>query len=246
MVVEQTNNVILAARGLTREYVQGRARLTVLRGIDLDIAAGERIAVLGASGSGKSTLLHLLAGLDRPSAGEVVLNGVRLDKLDIARIVKLRNKGLGFVYQFHHLLMEFSASENVQLPLLIAGVSQRRSRREAEQLLRRVGLAERLHSRPAKLSGGERQRVAIARALAMRPPIVLADEPTGNLDEQTGVEVHDLILEVNREFGTAFLIATHDTAIARGAGRILRLEHGHLMTEPRVSAPGAGDPGAES
>lgn len=246
MVAEQTNNVILSAHGLTREYAQGRARLAVLRGIDLDIVAGERVAILGASGSGKSTLLHLLAGLDRSSAGEVVLNGVRLDKLDIARTVKLRNKALGFVYQFHHLLMEFSATENVQLPLLIAGVSQRRSRAEAEQLLKRVGLSERLHSRPAKLSGGERQRVAIARALAMRPPIVLADEPTGNLDEQTGAEVYELILEVNREFGTAFMIATHDSAIARGAERILRLEHGQLLAEPRLSGPGPRVPGPGS
>ncbi len=245
-MAEQTGNSILSARGLTREYAQGRARLTVLRAIDLDIAAGERVAILGTSGSGKSTLLHLLAGLDRPSAGEVVLNGVRLDALDITRIVKLRNKALGFVYQFHHLLMEFSAIENVQLPLLIAGVSQRRARGEAEQLLRRVGLSERLHSRPAKLSGGERQRVAIARALAMRPPIVLADEPTGNLDEQTGVEVYELILEVNREFGTAFLIATHDTAIARGAERILRLEHGHLVTEHRAPGPVSRVPYPES
>lgn len=227
-VSEQSGNSILSARALARNYSQGGSQLAVLRGIDLSIAAGERVAILGASGSGKSTLLHLLAGLDRPSAGEITLNGVRLDRLDVTRTVKLRNKALGFVYQFHHLLMEFSALENVMLPLLIAGVSKRRARREAGELLARVGLSGRLHSRPARLSGGERQRVAIARALATKPPVVLADEPTGNLDEDTGEEVYELILEVNREFGTAFLIATHDATIARGAERVLRLEHGHL------------------
>lgn len=226
---------ILSARGLTKEYPQGRERLAVLRGIDFDLAAGERVAILGASGSGKSTLLHLLAGLDRPSAGEITLDGVRLDRLDVTRTVKLRNRALGFVYQFHHLLMEFSAVENVALPLVIAGASERRARVEAERLLARVGLAERAHARPAKLSGGERQRVAIARALANRPPVVLADEPTGNLDETSGASVYGLMLEINREFGTAFLIATHDAAIARGAERLLRLEHGRLLPGSRIS-----------
>ncbi|MGH8426607.1 MAG: ABC transporter ATP-binding protein [Gammaproteobacteria bacterium] len=220
---------VLDARGLVKRYRQGADDLTVLRGIDLTLGAGERIAVLGASGSGKSTLLHLLAGLDRPSAGEVTLAGERLDRLDAAAAARLRNRALGFVYQFHHLLMEFSALENVALPLLIGGVGSRRARREAENLLARVGLAERGHARPSRLSGGERQRVAIARALAMHPPLVLADEPTGNLDEATGGGVYELILEINREFGTAFLIATHDALIARGAQRVLRLEHGRLV-----------------
>ncbi len=221
--------VVLSARGLAKEYRQGSGLLTVLRGIDLDLAAGERVAILGASGSGKSTLLHLLAGLDRPSAGEITLAGERLDQLDARRMARLRNRALGFVYQFHHLLMEFSARENVALPRVIAGESQRRALDEADRLLARVGLGERAHARPAKLSGGERQRVAIARALAMRPPVVLADEPTGNLDEDTGAGVYELMLEINRESGTAFLIATHDVAIARGAERVLRLEHGQLV-----------------
>jgi lipoprotein-releasing system ATP-binding protein len=220
---------VLDARGLVKRYRQGADDLTVLRGIDLTLGAGERVAVLGASGSGKSTLLHLLAGLDRPNAGEVTLAGERLDRLDAAAAARLRNRALGFVYQFHHLLMEFSALENVALPLLIGGVGSRRARREAENLLARVGLAERGHARPSRLSGGERQRVAIARALAMHPPLVLADEPTGNLDEATGEGVYELILEINREFGTAFLIATHDVLIARGAQRVLRLEHGYLV-----------------
>ncbi|MDN5863711.1 MAG: ABC transporter ATP-binding protein [Gammaproteobacteria bacterium] len=236
MAADARGAIVLSARSLSRDYPQGSERLAVLRGIDLDLAAGERVAVLGASGSGKSTLLHLLAGLDRPSAGHVTLAGVRLDELDVTGRVKLRNRSLGFVYQFHHLLMEFSALENVALPLVIAGVRQRRARREAERLLERVGLSRRRHARPAKLSGGERQRVAIARALATRPPVVLADEPTGNLDEETGAEVYALMLEINREFGTAFLIATHDAVIARGAGRVLRLDHGRLGPSPRDSA----------
>ncbi|MGH8161248.1 MAG: ABC transporter ATP-binding protein, partial [Gammaproteobacteria bacterium] len=165
-MAESDREIILSARGLAKDYAQGGARLAVLRGIDLDLHAGELVAVLGASGSGKSTLLHLLAGLDRPSAGEITLAGERLDKLDVTRTVKLRNRALGFVYQFHHLLMEFSAVENVALPLVIAGASERRARAEAASLLARVGLADRASSRPAKLSGGERQRVAIARAVA--------------------------------------------------------------------------------
>ncbi|MGH8225556.1 MAG: ABC transporter ATP-binding protein, partial [Gammaproteobacteria bacterium] len=158
-------DIVLSARGLAKEYRQGSGLLTVLRGIDLDLATGERVAILGSSGSGKSTLLHLLAGLDRPSAGEITLAGERLDRLDPRRMARLRNRALGFVYQFHHLLMEFSARENVALPRVIAGESQRRALAEADRLLARVGLGDRSHARPAKLSGGERQRVAIARAL---------------------------------------------------------------------------------
>lgn len=225
------SEVVLAARGLVKRYRQGGGELRVLRGIDLALAARECVAVLGASGSGKSTLLHLLAGLDVPSEGEVLLVGERIDRLDAASAARLRNRALGFVYQFHHLLMEFSALENVALPLVIAGQPARRARREAAALLARVGLAKRADARPARLSGGERQRVAIARALVRRPAVVLADEPTGNLDEATGAEVYGLMLEVNRESGTAFLIATHDPAIAGGADRVLRLEHGRLAAD---------------
>lgn len=220
--------VVLAGRGIVKTYRQGGPGLEVLRGVELSVTGGELIAVLGASGSGKSTLLHILAGLDRADGGEVWLTGERIDRLDPASAARLRNRALGFVYQFHHLLMEFSAGENVALPLLIGGVSPRRARREAGALLARVGLSERENVRPTRLSGGERQRVAIARALAMRPAVVLADEPTGNLDETTAAGVYRLMQEINAESGSAFVIATHDAQIARGAGRVLRLEHGML------------------
>ncbi len=228
-MTEKVVNPVLTARGLVKIYRQGGVDQHVLDGVDVSLQAGERVALLGASGSGKSTLLHMLAGLDVPTAGEVTLTGIRLDTLSAAAAARLRNRALGFVYQFHHLLMEFSAVENVALPLMIGGMSARRAQREARALLARVGLADHAGKRPAKLSGGERQRVAIARALATRPPVVLADEPTGNLDEVTGAEVYELMLELNREVGTAFVVATHDVALARAAGRILRLERGRLV-----------------
>lgn len=220
---------VLQARSLVKVYRQGGVDQRVLDGVDVSLAPGERVALLGASGSGKSTLLHLLAGLDEPTSGEVSLAGVRLDTLGAAAAARLRNRALGFVYQFHHLLMEFSAAENVAMPLMIGGMATRRARREAVALLARVGLGGQADKRPAKLSGGERQRVAVARALATRPAVVLADEPTGNLDEATGAEVYDLILELNREAGTAFLVATHDVALARAGDRMLRLERGELV-----------------
>lgn len=229
-MTEKTENPVLTARNLVKVYHQGEVEQRVLDGVDVSLETGERVALLGASGSGKSTLLHLLAGLDVPTSGEVTLAGVRLDTLSAAAAARLRNRTLGFVYQFHHLLMEFSATENVALPLMIGGMNARRAQREARSLLARVGLADHAGKRPARLSGGERQRVAIARALATRPAVVLADEPTGNLDEVTGAEVYDLILELNREVGTAFVVATHDAALARAAGRILRLERGRLAT----------------
>ncbi|MGH9484876.1 MAG: ABC transporter ATP-binding protein [Terriglobales bacterium] len=230
-MAETNVNPVLTARGLVKIYRQGAVEQRVLDGVDVQLEPGERVALLGASGSGKSTLLHLLAGLDVPTAGEVTLAGARLDTLNAAAAARLRNRALGFVYQFHHLLMEFSAAENVALPLMIGGMNARRAQREARALLARVGLANHAGKRPAKLSGGERQRVAIARALATRPAVVLADEPTGNIDEATGAEVYELILELNREAGTAFVVATHDVALARAAGRILRLERGRLVGE---------------
>lgn len=230
---ESVSENVLEARGLVKIYRQGGVEQRVLDHVDVALRAGERVALLGASGSGKSTLLHLLAGLDVPTAGEVYLAGVRLDTLGAAAAARLRNRTLGFVYQFHHLLMEFSASENVAMPLLIGGASGRSARSEALALLGRVGLSAAADKRPAKLSGGERQRVAIARALATRPAVVLADEPTGNLDEATGAEVYKLILDLNREAGTAFLVATHDAALARAGDRTLRLERGKLQADAR-------------
>lgn len=221
-------DLTLVGRGLVKSYSTGGIKQCVLDHVDIELHKGERVALLGASGSGKSTLLHLLAGLDRPDMGEVCLAGVRIDLLKRRAVARLRNRSLGFVYQFHHLLMEFSALENVALPLRISGMRRGKARDAARDLLSRVGLGDKLNSRPARLSGGERQRVAIARALACKPDVVLADEPTGNLDEVTGAEVYQLMLEVSRNSGTAFLIATHDQTLARAADRILRLEHGKL------------------
>lgn len=222
------DDLTLEGRGLVKFYSTGEVKQCVLDRVDIELARGEQVALLGASGSGKSTLLHLLAGLDQPDSGQVCLSGVRLDLLKRGAVARLRNRSLGFVYQFHHLLMEFSALENVTLPLRIGGMPARRARVDARELLTRVGLKDKVNARPAKLSGGERQRVAIARALACRPQVVLADEPTGNLDEVTGAEVYNLILEVSRDAGTSFLIATHDQTLARAADRVLRLEHGQL------------------
>ena len=230
-VKQDSSAPVVEARGLVKIYRQGGVDQRVLDDVNVTLQSGERVALLGASGSGKSTLLHLLAGLDVPTAGEVFLTGKRLDTLGAAEAAGLRNRALGFVYQFHHLLMEFSAAENVAMPLLIGGAAPRRARREACALLERVGLGSQADKRPAKLSGGERQRVAIARALVTHPAVVLADEPTGNLDEATGAEVYSLILELNREAGTAFLVATHDVALAHAGDRILHLERGKLADD---------------
>lgn len=225
------STMVLSARGLFKKYRQGETYLPVLKGIDIDLRAGERVAIVGASGSGKSTLLHLLAGLDRVDEGEIRIEGVLLETLDRTALARLRNQHIGFVYQFHHLLMEFNAFENVAMPLLIAGHDRRAAGDRAKELLLRVGLERRLYARPAELSGGERARVAIARALAMRPALVLADEPTGNLDERSGELVYDLMLELNKESGTALLMATHDRALSQRMDRSYRLEHGVLTPE---------------
>ncbi len=229
-----TNKTILNASQLQKDYSQGNAGavLQVIKNIDLDISEGEKLAIIGVSGSGKSTLLNLLGGLDDPTQGTVTLCGKQWSQLSPTDRAAWRNQHIGFVYQFHHLLNEFSALENVSLPNLISGKTPVEAQQEAVQLLTKVGLSDRLHHRPAELSGGERQRVAIARALACKPSLVLMDEPTGNLDPKTAEAVLDLLIELNKDLGISLVVVTHDPLIAQRMDRTVRLEEG--MLEPQL------------
>jgi lipoprotein-releasing system ATP-binding protein len=222
---------VVTAQGLVKSYHVGGSRLTILRGLDLDVADGEMVAIVGASGVGKSTLLHILGGLDRADEGTVQVAGGNLTTMSVLAVVAFRNRRVGFVFQFHHLLPEFSAVENAEMPMRIARVPVADARQRAAELLQRVGLGDRLTHRPGMLSGGEQQRVAVARALIMRPSVLLADEPTGDLDEQTADTLHALLREMHGAYGLTSVIATHNLRLAASCDRTLRLEGGRLQAQ---------------
>lgn len=232
--MNSNNDIVLRASHIAKVYEEGDLKTDVLTDVTFTLKRGETLAIVGASGSGKSTLLHIIGGLDTLTRGEVEVEGKNLSSLSDADRGRVRNRSMGFIYQFHHLLPEFTALENVCMPLLIRGVAIAEAERQATALLGRVGLSLRLHHKPGELSGGERQRCAVARALVTRPAVVLGDEPTGNLDEGNAAQVYDLMLELNREIGTSFILVTHDNRLAARMDRTLELHNGVLVDKVRA------------
>jgi len=225
-----TKSIVIECKNISKQFADGELKTNVLSDVNLSVQKGDRIAIIGSSGSGKSTLLHLLGGLEKPTSGSIKVHGQDINRLSVKTLSQLRNQSLGFVYQFHHLLPEFSAIENVAIPLIIGGTKPKKAEQQAEDLLIKVGLSHRLVHKPSELSGGERQRAALARALITQPDCLLADEPTGNLDHRTAQGIFDLILELNESLGTALVIVTHDIELASQMGKMLTLKDGRLAS----------------